>query len=325
MIKTDLSALPEFLIGQAENKEAMTGCTAIIAPNGAVCGVDVRGGSPGTRDTDALDPRCNRKEVHGIMLTGGSAFGLESSCGLADFLEEKGIGRPVGLTVIPNVCAAVLFDLRCGDSKVRPDKAMGREAAENAFKGIPFKSGNYGAGTGAVIGKPYGFPHAMKGGIGQAVLQQGDLIVGAIFAVNCVADVAVDGKIIAGARNKDNTGFADSEKWILEHYASAGDFFIPRTASSNTVIGCVMTNAVLHKNEAGRIAARGQDGIARVIRPSHSIYDGDAVFALASGKVTATLDAIGIMAEHAVMEAIVDAVKSAETYDYIIAWKDLPF
>lgn len=166
MEKINLKDINEFLVGQAEDKEAMTGCTVIISKEGAVTAVDVRGGSPGTRDTDALDPLCNREVVHSVVLSGGSSFGLDAACGVSEFLEEKGIGRNVGVTYIPNVCEAVLFDLCLGRSDVRPDKEMGKRACENAFNGDEFKSGNHGAGTGASIGKALGNDHAMKGGIG---------------------------------------------------------------------------------------------------------------------------------------------------------------
>ena len=317
MEKVTMEALPEFLIGQEQNTEAMTGCTAIIAPGGAVCGVDVRGGSPGTRDIAALDPLCNRTEVHGIMLSGGSAFGLEASCGLAELLEEKKIGRAAGVTVVPNVCGAVLFDLRCGRHDIRPDKAMGRKAAENAFSGLPFMSGNYGAGTGAIIGKRNGIENAMKGGIGYAALRQGDLVAAAVIAVNCVGDIVRDGMIIAGAREADGTGFADSARIILENYNKEKDLF-----SGNTVIGCIMTNAKLNKAQAARLAGRGQDAIARTVWPAHSIYDGDTIFALCSGKVDTSQDAVGVLAERAASEAIIDAVMSAETWGSYLARRD---
>lgn len=313
MEKTALSELSEFLIGQAQDEAAMTGCTAIIAPNGAVCGVDVRGGSPGTRDTDALNPLCNRKEVHAVLLSGGSSFGLDAAGGLVQLLEEKKIGRDVGVTVVPNVCSAILFDLKCGSCQIRPNAEMGRAAGENAFLGVPFHSGNYGAGTGATIGKSLGLKNAMKGGVGAAAFRHGDLIAGAIFAVNCVGDILENGEIIAGVRRDDGLTFADSEAVILHSYAGEKDLF-----SGNTVIGCIITNAALTKAQATRLAAQGQNAIARTVRPSHSIYDGDTVFSLCSGRVQASPDAVGILGAHAAEAAIIDAVKSAQSYgDYL--------
>ncbi len=317
MERVSITTLSDFMVGQAQDETAMTGCTAIIAKKGAVCGVDVRGGSPGTRDTDALNPLCNRQEVHAVLLSGGSSFGLDTASGLMQLLEERKIGRDVGVTVVPNVCAAILFDLKCGDYRVRPDAEMGRLAGENAFKGLPFQSGNYGAGTGATIGKSLGLKNAMKGGVGAAAFRQGDLIAGAVFAVNCVGDILENGEIIAGVRKEDGITFADSESVILNSYAKEKDLF-----SGNTVIGCIMTNAALNKAQATRLAAQGQNAIARVVYPAHSIYDGDTVFALCSGQVETSPDAIGVLARHAAEEAIIDAVKSARTYGDYLSYQD---
>lgn len=312
-----LRELSDFLIGQAQDEKAMTGCTAIIAPNGAVCGVDVRGGSPGTRDTDALNPLCNRKVVHAVVLSGGSSFGLDAAGGLMRLLEEKGIGRDVGVTVVPNVCAAILFDLACGSATVRPDAAMGRQAGENAFSGAPFYSGNFGAGTGATVGKSNGLKNAMKGGVGFSAFRYGALYAAAVFAVNCVGDIVENGKIIAGARKEGSLDFADSEALILKSSAHEKDFF-----SGNTVIGCVMTNAALTKPQATRLAAQGHNAIARAVRPAHSLYDGDTVFALCSGKVQASPDSVGILAAHAAEGAILNAVRSSETYGEYLSHKE---
>lgn len=262
MEKIDLTEMSEFLIGQAQDETAMTGCTAIIAPQGAVCGVDVCGGSPGTRDTDALNPLCNRKEVHAVLLSGGSSFGLDAAGGLMGLLEERKIGRDVGITVVPNVCSAILFDLKCGNYKIRPDSAMGRKAGENAFMKLPFQSENFGAGTGATIGKSAGLKNAMKGGIGAAAFRHGYLTAAAVFAVNCVGDIIENGQIIAGARLNNSLDFADSETVILNSYADEKDFF-----SGNTVIGCIITNASLTKPQAARLVSKGQNAIAQLYTP----------------------------------------------------------
>ncbi|MGN0734197.1 MAG: P1 family peptidase, partial [Anaerovoracaceae bacterium] len=272
---------------------------------------------PGTRDTDALNPLCNRKEVHAVLLSGGSSFGLDAAGGLMQLLEEKKIGRDVGVTVVPNVCASILFDLKCGSCNVRPDAKMGRKAGENAFARQSFQSGNYGAGTGATIGKSLGPEHAMKGGVGAAAFRHGDLIAGAVFAVNCVGDIIEKGEIIAGVRGEDGLTFADSESVILDSYASEKDLF-----SGNTVIGCIMTNAALTKAQAARLAAQGQNAIARAVHPAHSIYDGDTVFALCSGKVHTSPDAVGILAVCAAEAAILDAVKSAQSFGAFISYED---
>ena len=321
MERIELIQLTDFLVGQAQDETAMTGCTVIIAPEGAACGVDVRGGSPGTRDTDALDPVCNRKVVHAVVLSGGSSFGLDAAGGVMELLEERRIGRDVGVTVVPNVCEAILFDLHCGASRVRPDKAMGRLAGENALARQPFRSGNYGAGTGATIGKSLGLKNAMKGGVGAAAFRQGELMVGAVFAVNCVGDVLENGEIIAGVRKDEGLEFYGSEQAILDSYAVETDLFQAAkddADGSNTIIGCIMTNAALTKAQAARLAAQGHNGIARAVRPAHSIYDGDTVFALCSGRVGATPDSVGVLAARAAEAAIADAIRSAATYgDYL--------
>lgn len=318
MEKIPITELSDFLIGQAQDETAMTGCTAIIAPKGAVCGVDVRGGSPVTRDTDALSPLCNRKAVHAVLLCGGSSFGLDAAGGLMKLLEERKIGRDVGVTTVPNICAAVLFDLKCGDPYIRPNAAMGYATGENAFACFPFQSGNFGAGTGATIGKICGSQNAMKGGVGVAALCHGNLMAAAVFAVNCVGDVLENSKIIAGARKNGGLEFADSEKIILNSYNTSKDFF-----SGNTIIGCIMTNADLTKAQASKIASQGQNAIARTIWPAHSVYDGDTVFALCSGEVKASQDAVGILAAHAAQFAIWDAIKSAESYGTYLSYQEL--
>ena len=333
MIKTDLSELKDFKIGQTEDKEAMTGVTVIISEEGAVTGVDVRGGSPGTRDTDALDPKANREFVHAVVLAGGSAFGMDACSGVMEVLERNGIGRPVRFTVVPNVCAAVLFDFGLGSYKVRPDKEMGIKCCETALRDPNYRSGNYGAGTGATLGKRNGIDHAMKGGIGCSVLKQGELVVGAVMAVNCVGDVRKDGKTIAGTRDDSGKGFLDPEELIVQSYDVVKDYFRDgpnagnkeedQDDSGNTVIGCIMTNAILNKAQANKLASHGHNGLARAIYPAHTVTDGDTIFAMASGKVRASFDAVAIMAARACQEAIVDAVMSADSVEGLPAAKDM--
>ena len=342
MDEISIAEICGFKIGQAQNFEAATGCTVIICEEGAVCGVDVRGGSPGTRDTDALNPVNNREKVHAVMLSGGSSFGLDAAGGVMSFLEEKQIGRNVAVTVVPNVCAAILFDLKCGSADVRPDIAMGRAACEDAFSQQVWKSGNYGAGTGATLGTIGGIDLAMKGGIGSSAFRQGDLYVGAVIAVNCIGDIYDNksGVIIAGARTADGKAFADTEKLVLDQYKDTADFYSGDTDSDNTcggntdsnntcsgiadsgntcggntVIGCILTNADLTKAQATKLAALGQNGIARTVRPAHTVYDGDTIFTMCTGEVSANLDAVGILACKAVEIAIIDAVKSAASFD----------
>ena len=313
-----------FRIGQAQDLEAGTGCTVVVCEEGAACGVDVRGGSPGTRDTDALSPVNNRKHVHAVLLSGGSSFGLDAAGGVTRFLEERGIGRDVEVARVPNVCAAVLFDLQCGSSRIRPDAAMGYAACEDAFSGSAFQSGNFGAGTGATVGKARGVRYAMKGGIGAAAFRYGRLEAGAVAAVNCVGDIVQDGVIIAGALQDDLRSFADSRKIILEAYPSERDFFSGADGSGgNTVLGCIITNAACDKAGATRLAGQGQNAIARLVRPAHSVFDGDTVFALCAGTIQATLDAAGILCAAAMEAAIIDALQNARSLGGYPALADL--
>lgn len=310
--------IPGFRIGHAQNREAATGCTVVLCEDGAVAGVDVRGGSPGTRETDALDPRCLREKTHAVLLAGGSAFGLDAAAGVMQYLEEKGIGRDVAVARVPAVCAAILFDLKCGDGRVRPDKKMGYEACLCA-RPDETRQGNIGAGTGATVGKKKGPEFAMKGGLGVCCLNEGGLLAGAVMAVNCVGDVAdpATEEILAGMLNNGKTKPGGTEKFILSHYTDQSDLF-----SGNTVIGAVMTNAVLTKPQAAKIASVSHDGIARTVRPSHSVFDGDTIFALSRGSVRASPDAVGILAVRAVTGAILSAVKNAEALAGFPAWRD---
>jgi L-aminopeptidase/D-esterase-like protein len=319
MKKISINDIEGFKIGHAQNSKAATGCTVIICEEGAVCGVDVRGGSPGTRDTDALNPINNREKVHAIVLAGGSTFGLDSAGGVMQFLEEEKIGRDVGITVVPNVCGAILFDLKCGDYRIRPDALMGYSACKDAFENSIWKSGNYGAGTGATLGTTCGIERAMKGGIGSYAFRFQNLMVGAVIAVNCVGDVYdyEKGKIIAGMRTENGKQFESSEKVILNRFQSGVDMF-----SGNTIIGTIITNAKLTKAQCTKLAAVAQNGIARCIRPAHTIYDGDTIFSMCTGEVDAQLDAVGILACKAVEYAILDAVKSADSFGCYIAAKD---
>jgi len=293
----NITEITGFKIGQAQNQA--TGCTVIISESGAACGYDIRGGSPATRDTDALDPIRNRKVVHAVLLTGGSSFGLAAADGVSRFLEERGIGRDVGTTVVPSVCAAALFDLRPGHP--RPDAEMGRTACAAAFRGEEFRCGLFGAGTGCSVGTSLGIDNCMRGGVGAVAFCIGELKVGAIVALNSVGDIVKDGHIIAGARNNDGS-FADSERVLLENYRERMDMFSGKP--DNTVLGCVITNAILSKPELCKLASIGQNGVARAVRPAHTTYDGDIVFAMCSGVIRVSPEAVGILAARAVEHAI---------------------
>lgn len=314
----DITKMPNFLFGNEQNAEAATGCTVVICPNGAVTGVDVRGGSPGTRDTDSLNPINNRDAVHAVVLAGGSSFGLESCEGVMQYLEQQGIGRDVGSTVVPNVCGAILFDLECGDYRVRPNKAMGFRTCEHAFEKKPFQNGNFGAGAGATVGKIAGLQNAMKGGLGSSLFQFDDLLVGAVVAVNCVGDVldTTTGEMLAGAFLHNQ--FISSAAYMLEHYEDEKDFF-----SSNTVIGTIVTNAKLNKNQATKLAGIGQDSIAKAISPAHSVFDGDTAFAMSYGEVHANLDAVGVLAAKAMETAIVNGIVSAQSAHGYLSYSEL--
>jgi L-aminopeptidase/D-esterase-like protein len=297
-----IAAIPGFAVGQADHPTAATGCTVVLCPGGATAGVDVRGGSPGPRDTAALNPVMNRRHVHAVLLTGGSAFGLDAAGGVARYLEERAIGRPVGVTVVPNVCAAVLFDLADADPGHRPDAALGYAACAAADAGEPFLSGRHGAGRGAWVGKGRGLDHASPGGVGQAAYRVGDLQVGAVVAVNAVGDIVDGGRVVAGTRADDGT-FTPTEACLLADYSVTKDLF-----ADNTVIGCVVANARLDKAGATKVAQCAHDGLARAVRPAHTVYDGDTLFALAAGAVAATVDAVCVLAARAVEAAIIDAV-----------------
>lgn len=309
-----------FKLGQATDLEAMTGCTVVIAEKGATGGICVRGGSPNTRDTDALKSENNRKFVHGVVLSGGSAFGLAASDGVVKYLEQKKIGRDVAVTVVPNVCGASLFDLKIGRSDVRPDAAMGYAACEDAFSASDFQLGNFGAGTGATVGIVAGEECAMKGGIGYHQIQHGKLTVSAVVAVNAVGDVYDEQqqKVIAGVRKNGNPQLGFAEEFFLNRYDDPRDIF----SGGNTVIGCVMTNATFPKAKVNKLADLAHNGIARAIRPAHTTYDGDTMFVLCANEIEATFESVSILAVEAVRQAILKGVQSAASYQQIISSRE---
>ena len=260
-------------VGNAQNLKAATGCTVIICEKGATAGVDVRGGAPGTRETDLLNPVNLVQQIHAVMLSGGSAFGLDAASGAMQYLEENGVGFDVQVTKVPIVCSAVLFDLTCGDYKIRPDKKMGYEACENATnKECP--EGCIGAGTGATIGKILGKDRTMKSGLGTYSVQVGDLMVGAIVAVNCLGDVydTDEGKLIGGVLDNEKQGLGCTEDIMLSEYSMKKNLF-----SGNTTIGVLVTNANLNKCETNKLASMTHNGYGRAMRPAHSMYDEDKI------------------------------------------------
>lgn len=306
-------------IGHAQDLDAATGCTVIICEKGATAGVDVRGGSPGTRETDLLNPTNFVQQIHAVVLSGGSAFGLDSASGVMQYLEENDIGFDVQVTKVPIVCGAVLFDLMCGDYKVRPDKEMGYKACLNATNNECL-NGNIGAGTGATVGKILGPEWAMKGGLGTYAVQVGNLKVGAIVAVNCLGDV-IDpetGEIIAGVLNEDKKSFASTEKIMEERYDSKKNIF-----SGNTTIGAIITNGKFDKSQMNKVASMAHNGYARSMRPAHSIFDGDTIFTMATGEIEADITVVGFLAARVMEKAVVNAVKKTKSLHGYKAYCDL--
>ncbi|HHX65155.1 MAG TPA: P1 family peptidase [Chloroflexi bacterium] len=301
-----LTDVPGIEVGHITDREAWTGCTVALYREGATAGGLVRGLAPGTRETDLLRPGTLVEQAHAVLLTGGSAFGLAAADGVMRYLEEQNIGYDVGVTKVPIVPAAVIFDLAIGDATVRPDAAMGYAACVAARNDAP-EQGNVGAGTGATVGKVAGPGRAMKGGLGTASLRAGKLIVAALFIVNAFGDV-VDpdsGRIVAGARNVDGSPLDTAR-------AIRGRLLRTIMSLRNTVIGVVATNARLDVAGANNIAAAAHDGLARVVRPSHTLYDGDTIFTLATGKTRAHPVLVGDMAAEVTARAILNAVRAAE-------------
>jgi L-aminopeptidase/D-esterase-like protein len=307
MEEIDFGDIQGVRVGHAQDQDAATGCTVILSDAGAICGVDVRGGAPGTRETDLLDPVNLVESIHGILLTGGSAFGLDAAAGIMRYLEERVIGFDVRVTRVPIVCGAALFDLLIGDHRVRPDSEMGYRACQDARTGN-VQQGNVGAGTGATVGKILGMDRAMKSGLGAYALQVGELQVGALVAVNCLGDVVdpLSGQRLAGTLAKDGRSLADTEEIMIRAYADRRNLF-----SGNTTIGAVVTNAALTKAQAAKLASMAQNGYARTMRPAHSMYDGDTIFALSVGEVAADLSVTGLLAARVMERAVVAAVEKA--------------
>lgn len=301
-------------VGHFTDPRRPTGCTVILAEEGAVAGVDVRGAAPGTRETDLLEPGNLVERVHAVLLSGGSAFGLDAAGGVVRWLEERGVGLQVGPARVPIVPAAILFDLLVGDHRVRPDADAGRAACAAASAAAPAE-GSVGAGAGATVGKLFGIDRAMKGGIGTASVRVGGVTVGAIVAVNAVGDVLDprSGRIIAGARSADGArALRTSEAMLRGDWPAASAPVTPPGAA--TTIGLVATDAVLDKAQARRLAQVAHDGFARTIDPVHTPYDGDTIFALATGAagVRVGLAVLGVAAALVTAAAVVRGVACAQ-------------
>jgi len=318
-LRNAITDIPGILVGHAQNDEALTGCTVVLCEKGAVGGVDQRGGAPGTREVDALHPMHLVSKVHAVVLAGGSAFGLEAATGVMRYLEERGVGFDTRVVKVPIVPAAILFDLGVGRSDIRPDAAMGYQACQNATSEPPAE-GNVGAGTGATVGKILGPALCMKSGVGTASLEIGaGVIVGAIAAVNAFGDV-IDpstGQIIAGARSKDIGPIHIGSQGYFADTLKVMQTLVGRTAlgfgsKGNTVIGVIATNAKLNKEEANKVAQMAHDGLARTIRPAHTMVDGDTIFAIATGEHNADVNIVGAYAAEVFAQAILRAVRAAK-------------
>lgn len=314
-----ITAVSGLAVGHATDEAGLTGCTVVLCEAGAVGGVDQRGGAPGTRETDLLRPMHLVQQVHAVLLTGGSAFGLAAADGVVRYLTERGVGYKSGPVRVPIVPAAVLFDLAVGRADARPDAEMGYRACQ-AASAEPVAQGNVGAGTGCSAGKLLGAGHATKTGIGSAAVDLGGgLVVAALVAVNPFGDVVdAGGRIIAGTRPFRGAGFADS----LALLRGVTGRLAMRVAGA-TVIGVVATNARLTKEQVNKVAQMGQDGLARAIRPAHTMFDGDTLFALATGKVRASPTLVGAYAAEMVSQAIVRAAESAAAAGGLSAGADV--
>ncbi len=314
-----ITDVPGIKVGHAGDEEGLTGCTVVLCEDGATGGVDQRGGAPGTRETDLLRPMHLVQEVHAVVLAGGSAFGLAAADGVMRYLAERNVGFNAGPARVPIVPAAILFDLAVGRADARPDAAMGYSACVVAGGG-PVSLGNAGAGLGCSVGKALGPGRATKTGIGSASADLGGgLVVAALIAVNAFGDVFDEaGKIIAGTRRLRGQGFADT----LALLRSRTGKLAMRIAGA-TVIGVVATNARLTKEQANKVAQMAQDGVTRAIRPSHTMFDGDTLFALATGKARGNLTLIGAYGAEVTAEAIRRGARAAVAAGGLPAARDL--
>ncbi|MBI2566931.1 MAG: P1 family peptidase [Candidatus Schekmanbacteria bacterium] len=321
-----LTAIAGIKVGHYTDTDGITGCTAILCPGGAVAGVDIRGTAAGTRQVDALSPLHLVPVIHGVCLSGGSAYGLEAGGGVMRYLEDHGVGLRVGVALVPIVPTAVLFDLGVGKPGVRPAMSAGYSAAA-AATAAPVVQGSVGAGTGATVGKVLGIAHATKGGVGSAAVARGELVVAALAAVNAYGDVVresgLQARIIAGTRaTPAGSEMAGSERLLSLGGVQAGPSsqlalpgptppVTPEQAFQHTTLVVLATNALLTKAEATKIAQLGQVGVARSLSPAHTLYDGDVVFALSTGTLAAPLNQVGVLAIEAVLAAVARGVERA--------------
>lgn len=305
-------------VGHSTSLEGLTGCTVIICEEGATGGVDVRGSAPGTRETDLFKAENMVDKVHGVVLSGGSAFGLEASSGVMKYLEDQGVGFDVGVTKVPIVTSAVIFDLSLGDYKIRPDFNMGYDAAKNASN-LENRQGCIGCGIGATVGKVLGPKYSMKSGLGSATIQIGELKVSAMVSVNSFGDV------FDYNTNQQIAGVYDYDKNIMMNTMDIlkGGYEGINLSMKNTTIGLIATNAILNKAEGNKIAQMAHNGFARSINPIHTMFDGDTIFTMATNKVKADISLVGTIAAEVMSQAITNAIVNAESYGGLLSFKDV--
>lgn len=318
MKEIDIMEIGGFKVGQAEDESGITGCTVILFDKQSPAGVDIRGGGPASRETPLLNPVADAKGIHALLLSGGSAFGLDAAGGVMKYLEERDIGFDVGVTKVPLVCQSCVFDLAIGDKNARPDSKMAYNACKNASYDM-FKQGNYGAGMGCTVGKYISRGKSMKGGIGAYAVQLGELKIGAIVAVNALGDIydIETNKKIAGALDESGKLF-DDEMVYFETAAKIQNMF-----TGNTTIGTIISNADLSKTALNKVASMAQNGYARAIRPVHTMADGDSIYAVSVGNVQADVNLVGPLSAYVMSKAIANAVKLAKTIGGVAAFSDI--
>jgi L-aminopeptidase/D-esterase-like protein len=314
-----ITDVPGIKVGHASDFKGYTGCTVMLFEKGAVCGLDIRGSASGTRQVDALNISHIVEQIHAILLSGGSSFGLDAASGVMKYFEENGVGFDVGVAKIPIVPTAIIFDLLFGDPKARPTPAMGYEACKNAAEEV--EEGSIGVGVGAALGKLFEVPRSMKGGVGtSSIILPDGLIVGALVVVNAFGDVIdnITGKIIAGARvSEQSLEFAHTFECLKK-----GDRK-KQFGLVNTTLGVVATNAKFNKREITKIAQMAQGGLIKTIVPVHTTFDGDMIFAVSAGEIEADINRVGILSDFVVAEAVKRAVKKADGFGIIPAFKDV--
>ena len=307
-----------FRVGHVQNEAAGTGCTVILCDEMSPAGLDVRGGGPASRESQILNPLMAAQGVNAVLLSGGSAFGLDAAGGVQRYLEERNIGFDVGITKVPLVSQSCLFDLGVGSKDVRPDAAMAYAACENASREAP-EEGNAGAGTGCTIGKYRGAQRAMKSGFGTYAVQAGPVKVGAMVAVNALGDVYnTDGTLLAGLRNSEGTGLSSTLEALFSDVDNVQNLF-----TGNTTLGVVVTNCRFSKAELAKISGMTHNGYARAIRPVHTTADGDSIYALSVGQLPGDVNVVGAMAAYAMERAIIRAVKAAKSAYGFPGWAEL--